>query len=154
MPGPLHFHWCLKVLIGFALIGHFVVLSFHPDWLPALFRVPYPLFLTLVLAGGGFAIWHHLIMKRARRLAAGQPVLVCAGGLFGRIRHPIYLGDAVFYTAFAVYPATAVSLGLLVVALWALRRQAEREDAEMAETFGEQHAAWRARTGRFWPFGL
>ncbi|NDY95012.1 hypothetical protein, partial [Wenzhouxiangella limi] len=95
MPGPLHFHWCLKVLIGFALIGHFVVLSFHPDWLPALFRVQYPLFLTLVLAGGGFAIWHHLIMKRARRLAAGQPVLVCAGGLFGRIRHPIYLGDAV-----------------------------------------------------------
>ncbi|NDY95019.1 methyltransferase family protein [Wenzhouxiangella limi] len=90
-------------------------------------------------------------MKRARRLAAGQPVLVCAGGLFGRIRHPIYLGDAVFYTAFAVYPATAVSLGLLVVAVWALRRQAEREDAEMAEMFGQQHAAWRARTGRFWP---
>ncbi len=153
MPGPLHFHWCLKVLIGFVLIGHFVVLSFHPDWLPALFRVPYPLFLTLVLAGGGFAIWHHLIMKRARRLAAGQPVLVCAGGLFARIRHPIYLGDMVLYAGLAVYPATAVSMVLLIIAVWALYRQAMREDAEMAEMFGQQHAAWRARTGRFWLVG-
>ena len=32
---------------------------------------------------------------------------------------------------------------------WALHRKAVREDAEMAQTFGEQHAAWRARTGRF-----
>ncbi|MEE4296898.1 MAG: hypothetical protein V2J20_09840 [Wenzhouxiangella sp.] len=150
MPGPFHFHWCLKVLIGFGLIGHFAVLSFRPDSLPALFSLSYPLFLTLVLAGGGIAIWHHWIMKRARRLAAGQPVLVRSGGLFTRIRHPIYLGDAVLYAAFAVYPATAVSLGLLAVALWALHRQAGREDSEMAETFGEQHAAWRARTGRFW----
>ncbi len=149
MPGPLHFHWCLKVLIGFGLIGHFVALSFRPDWLPALVRVPYPLFLTLVLAGGGVAIWHHWIMKSARRRAAGQPVLVCAGGLFNRIRHPIYLGDAVLYAAFAVYPATTVSLGLLAVAFWALHRQARREDAEMAEAFGNQHAVWRARTGRF-----
>ncbi|TQE96072.1 MAG: hypothetical protein FKY71_16840 [Spiribacter salinus] len=153
MPAPLHFHWCLKVLIGFALIGHFAVLSFSPDALPALFSLPYPLFLALVLAGGGVAIWHHGIMKLARRRAAGQPVLVCAGGLFNRIRHPIYLGDAVLYTAFAVYPATAVSLGLLAVALWVLHRQAEREDAEMAETFDQQHAAWRARTGRFWWVG-
>lgn len=148
--GPLHFHWCLKVLIGFVLIGHFVALSFRSDWLPALFSVPYPLFLTLVLAGGGFAIWHHLIMKRARRQAAGLAVLVRSGGLFSRIRHPIYLGDMVLYAGFAVYPATIVSLALLAVAFWAIRRQAVREDAELAESFGEQHAAWRARTGRFW----
>ena len=45
-----------------------------------LFSLPYPLFLALVLAGGGFAIWHHWIMKRARRRAAGEPVLVCSGG--------------------------------------------------------------------------
>jgi len=37
----------------------------------------------------------------------------------------------------------------LAVAIWAIRRQAVREDAAMVETFGEQHAAWRARTGRF-----
>jgi protein-S-isoprenylcysteine O-methyltransferase Ste14 len=150
MPGPFHFHWCLKVLIGFGLIGHFVLLSFQPGLLPVLFGLPYPLFLSLVLAGGGFAIWHHWIMKRARRRAAGEPVLVCSGGAFERIRHPIYAGDAVLYAAFGVYPATVVSLGLLALALWALHRQAVREDAELAATFGDQHAAWRARTGRFW----
>ena len=32
---------------------------------------------------------------------------------------------------------------------WVLHRQALTEDAEMAQTSGEQHAAWRARTGRF-----
>ncbi len=61
MPGPFHFHWCLIVLIGFGLIGHFVLLSFQPGLLPILFWLPYPLFLALVLAGGGFAIWHHWI---------------------------------------------------------------------------------------------
>ena len=150
MPGPLHFHWCLKVLIGFALIGHFVLLAVGPGVLPVWFAVPYPVFLGLVLAGGGFAIWHHLIMKRARRRAAGRAVLVRSGGLFSRIRHPIYLGDMVLYAGFAVYPATIVSLGFLAVAFWAIRRQAVREDAELAEVFGAQHAAWRARTGRFW----
>jgi len=153
MPGPFHFHWCLKVLLGFALIGHFVLLSLRPDALPVWFAVPYPLFLALVLGGGGFAIWHHLIMKRARRRALGGPVLVCSGGLFGRIRHPIYLGDMGLYAGFAVYPATALSLVMLAVALWALWRQAAREDAELAESFGAQHAGWRARTGRFWPGG-
>jgi protein-S-isoprenylcysteine O-methyltransferase Ste14 len=146
----LHFPWCLKVLIGVALIGHFVMLSFRPAALPTWFSALYPLFLALVLLGGEVAIWHHWIMKRARRRSAGQPVLVSSGGLFNRIRHPIYLGDAVLYGAFAVYPATFVTLGLLVVALWALHRQARREDVEMAEAFGEQHAAWLARTGRFW----
>ncbi|MFP4209314.1 MAG: methyltransferase family protein [Wenzhouxiangella sp.] len=150
MPGPLSFPWCLKVLIGFALIGHFVVLSFRPGLVPTLFAVPYPLFLGLVLSGGGFAIWHQWIMKRARRRAAGEPVLVDSGGAFGRIRHPIYLGDMVLYAGLAVYPATGVSLVMLGVALWALWRQAGREDAEMAEAFGQEHAAWRARTGRFW----
>ena len=150
MPGPLHFHWCLKVLLGFALIGHFVLLNLRPGVLPVWFSVPYPVFRALVLAGGGFAIWHHLIMKKARRRAAGRPVLVRSGGLFGRIRHPIYLGDMVLYSGFAVYPATIVSFGLLAVAIWAIWRQAVREDAEVAESFGEQHAAWRARTGRFW----
>jgi len=33
---PASAHGCLKVLIGFALIGHFAVLSFHPDGLQAL----------------------------------------------------------------------------------------------------------------------
>lgn len=153
MPGPLQFPWCTKVVIGFVLIGHLIWLAVHPAALPVLFSVPYPLFLGLVLAGGGIAIWHHLIMKQARRQAAGKPVLVCSGGWFYYIRHPIYLGDIGLYLGLAIYPATGLSLGLLVVALWALCRQAAREDAELAEVFGEDHAAWRARTGRFWPSG-
>ena len=81
---------------------------------------------------------------------AGNDRLLCAGGLFARVRHPIYLGDMLLWAGFAVYPPTIVSLALLAVAFWAIWRQAVREDAEMAESFGQQHAAWRARTGRFW----
>ena len=59
--------------------------------------------------------------------------------------------DIVLYAGFAVCPATALSLIMLGVAVWALWRQAAREDAELADTFAEQHAAWRTRTGRFLP---
>lgn len=143
--------WSLKVTIGLFLIAHFAVLAFEPTLLPVLFMPPYAVFLSLVLLGGGIELWHHWIMRRARRQAGNQPHLVCRGGLFGRIRHPMYLGDAVLYAGLASYPATAVSLAVLAVGLWAIGRQAAREDSELAESFGDEHRRWRLATGRFLP---
>ena len=147
----LPFPWCLKVAIGLILIAHFVVLAFHPALLSALFMPPYAVFLLLVLVGGGIEIWHHSIMWRARRRAGEQPHLVRRGGLFGRIRHPMYLGDAVLYVGLASYPATVVSLLALAVGLWALWRQAGREDRELGVVFGDEHRRWQQATGRFFP---
>lgn len=143
--------WYLKVAIGLFLIAHFVALAFDPTLLPVLFMPPYAVFLSLVLLGGGVELWHHWIMRRARRQAGKQPCLVRRGGLFGRIRHPMYLGDAVLYAGLASYPATAVSLAVLAVGLWAIGRQAAREDSELAESFGDEHRRWRLATGRFLP---
>ncbi len=147
----LSLHWCLKVIIGLGLIGHFITLTLNPDLLPALFQLPYPGFLVLVLGGGGMVLWHHRILRRAWRRAGERFILVRRGGLFGRVRHPMYLGDAILYAGLASYPATPISLAGLAVGWWALSRQASREDRELATTFGDDHRRWRQATGLLLP---
>ncbi len=63
----------------------------------------------------------------------------------------MFLGDAILYVGLAVYPATMVSPAALAVGIWALWRQAGREDRELAESFGDDHRQWRLVTGRFLP---
>ncbi len=147
----LSLHWCLKVIIGLGLIGHFIALTLNPGLLPALFQLPYPGFLVLVLGGGGMVLWHHWILRRARRRAGERFILVRRGGLFGRVRHPMYLGDLILYLGLATYPATLVSLAALGIGWWALWRQASREDRELATTFGDDHRRWRQVTGLLLP---
>jgi len=137
--------WCTKVALGFGLIAHFAVLAFRPDLLPLSFRAPYPLFLLLVVIGGGLNLGHYLVLGRSLR-AQSEPRLVTSGGLFAWLRHPMYLGDALLYLGFAVYPATPVSLVAYPVAAWALIAQARREDGALAQAFGADHDAWRRRT--------
>lgn len=137
--------WCVKVVLGLALIAHFAVLAFYPELLPAWFRVPYPVFLALVLIGGGATLGHYVLLERALK-TAGERRLVTSGGLFRWLRHPMYLGDAILYLGFALYPATPVSLAAYPIAAWALVAQARREDAAMAEAFGTEHEHWQCRS--------
>lgn len=137
--------WCTKVVLGFGLIGHFALLAFQPQLLPTLFRLPYPLFLGLVLVGGAINLGHYLLLERALKTHR-EARLVTAGGLFTWLRHPMYLGDGLLYLGFAVYPATPISLAAYAIAACALLSQARREDAAMAAAFSAEHDAWRRRS--------
>ena len=72
-------------------------------------------------------------------------------GLYGRIRHPGYLGAWLVSLGGAL--AFGGGLGLPLVALMGLllHNRAVREEALLAQRFGDVFQRYRARTGRFLP---
>ncbi len=70
-------------------------------------------------------------------------------GLYSRIRHPVYLfGDLAYLGALVALQVWWVLPIWLAMALVDMRR-ARREDSVLAEAFGSEYAAYRARTW-FW----
>src|SRR3989475_6195154 len=99
-----------------------------------------------VVIAGGFLIykgWKEIVFQRGN-------VLVTEG-IYAAVRHPQYLGFLlVTLGQFLVWPTipTAILWPLLVVLY---RRQAKREEAILAEKFGEQFRQYASKTPMFLP---
>lgn len=141
--------WNLKVLGGLALIVC-AAARFLLDQAPAL-RFPVPAAQLLVLTGGAVFFVHYLLLKRLRTPLDQPPSLITHGGLFPLVRHPMYLGDALMDLGLALLAGSWLSVALLGLCLWALRRQAIVEDRHLAERFPEEHRQWRSRSGLLVP---
>jgi protein-S-isoprenylcysteine O-methyltransferase Ste14 len=73
------------------------------------------------------------------------------GGLYSRIRHPGYLGTLLANLGGALTFGSAVGLAMVGALALVLRHRTIREEAMLAERFGEAYRRYRARTGRFLP---
>jgi protein-S-isoprenylcysteine O-methyltransferase Ste14 len=73
------------------------------------------------------------------------------GGMFARVRHPIYaLSILLMLATMAAVPTPAmIAVGLLH--LWMLRDKALSEENYLRQLHGDEYAAYCARTGRFFP---
>ena len=68
------------------------------------------------------------------------------GGLYSKIRHPIYVfGSAAFFGAVLAMLGWSVLIAWVIVAAVQFRR-AGREDQVLAQAFGEEYTAYRAKT--------
>ncbi|GEM_PF-1922053 len=148
---PITPAWGVKVILGLALIAHFIVVTLVPSSGPTQELLSYPVFLGLVLVGGTINLGHYILLERHLHREAGAGIITDRG-LFRWIRHPMYLGDAILYLAFALYPASLVTAVIYPVALVALWRQSQHEDHQLAAQFPEEHAEWHQQTGLWWPF--
>jgi protein-S-isoprenylcysteine O-methyltransferase Ste14 len=73
------------------------------------------------------------------------------GGMFARVRHPIYaLSMLLMLSTMAAAPTPAM-LAVGLVHLWMLRHKALSEENYLRQVHGEDYAAYCARTGRFLP---
>jgi protein-S-isoprenylcysteine O-methyltransferase Ste14 len=106
----------------------------------------------LVLVGAGIHLWHYAILKRHARNLAGPVRLVTTGGLFGRVRHPMYLGDMIWAAGFGVLAADLVAAALCVLCWIAIPLQCRHEDRAMASAFGQEHALWARHARALIPF--
>lgn len=89
------------------------------------------------------ALWHQ---------EDDQPELLVTGGVYARVRHPLYASYLLALVAALLavpHPLTALSLasGWLLLEL-----TARREERRLcASRFAAEYAAYMRRTGRFWP---
>jgi protein-S-isoprenylcysteine O-methyltransferase Ste14 len=150
----------------------------EPAWVfPALFLLPFAtLFVSAwcerhgvaVLPGGAPLAWTGVAVAGVgaglRVAAASQlgrlfsPFVVLqrdhaltTTGLYGRLRHPAYLGALLSACGAALTFRSGVGLVGAVALAFVLRVRVGGEERLLAERFGEAFAAYRARTGRLWP---
>lgn len=140
--GPDKFWWRVKVGCGAALIANLVVCFLVTGTAEI---VPRLLAQTIAVVGGTITVFHHRLLRRARR-NDGAPKLVTRGGLFPWIRHPMYTGDLLLYAGLALLAPGTVSVGLLLLGVFALYKQARVEDAFLLALHGDRFLDWQRST--------
>jgi protein-S-isoprenylcysteine O-methyltransferase Ste14 len=72
-------------------------------------------------------------------------------GIYGRIRHPIYLGTLFLYGGCAILPLEGIMLLIfLIIVIW-VYLQAVFEEETLHEHFGKKYERYMLQTGRFLP---
>lgn len=104
--------------------------------------------LSFVLIGGGFWLlaeaWPVLYRaQRERRLAVE--------GVYGRMRHPQYVGFVLILTGFLLQWPTLLTLLLYPVLVIAYARLARKEERECLQRFGDDYARYMRTVPRYVP---
>ena len=80
-----------------------------------------------------------------------HPGPLVTGGLFRRIRHPIYAGMLSVTAGMAFLTADVLSIATAGAAWVGLPVQARLEEEFLVSRYGDEYRRHQARTGRFWP---
>lgn len=142
--------WWFKVATMLVLIASAVVVQLG-GLEDRLWQLPYGLGLTLVVAGGGVNILHYMILKRRVCNLAQPRALVCHGGLFPVIRHPMYLGDVILSFGFVLLAGHWLSILLFAGVIAILPPLIAEEEGRLAARFPEQFQRWQQRSATLLP---
>ena len=83
-------------------------------------------------------------------LSPQKATTLVTGGLNRISRNPMYVGQALLLAGWALWLAHALApLGAVAYVLWITRFQILPEERALAARFGEDYAAYRARTPRW-----
>jgi protein-S-isoprenylcysteine O-methyltransferase Ste14 len=82
-----------------------------------------------------------------------KPGPLVTGGLFGRMRHPIYAGMLLVTLGMAGVTGDLLSTAVAAGAWVGIPVQARLEEDFLLSRHGDEYRTYQARTGRFWPIG-
>lgn len=85
----------------------------------------------------------YALMAEARRLVTRGP--------YALVRHPVYVSQILCGGVVVAFRFSALNLVLYLVFIALQRARAAAEEAALAEAFPDSFAAYKSRTGRFWP---
>ena len=80
------------------------------------------------------------------------PNKVVDSGIFGRLRHPMYLGALLVYLAFFLTTLSIICLILMVVIVIIYDRAASYEEKQLIKLFGEEYLQYKTRVKKWIPF--
>jgi protein-S-isoprenylcysteine O-methyltransferase Ste14 len=108
---------------------------------------------VLYVAGGALRIWPVFVLgDRFSGLVAIQPGhTLVTSGVYGVIRHPSYLGLLINSLGWGLAFRSAAGVLLTALLLLPLLARIHAEEKLLGEQFGEQYAAYCARTSRLVP---
>ena len=142
--------WVVKVLAGLSLVAQ-LGLDVWWNWGTLFESSQWAAQLTV---GLGFVLvcWHYVLLKGSTRDISRPQSLVTQGGLYGLVRHPMYLGDLVVILGLGLMVPTVFSVLVVGLSWVALLRLSRFEDNLMAHRFPDQFEAYSQSTRRVIPF--
>ena len=72
-------------------------------------------------------------------------------GVFSKVRHPMYLGTALFFLALALATISLVSVLIFFLIILGYNHIANYEEERLIERFGEDYVEYRKRVGKWFP---
>lgn len=142
---------------GLLLYGSILLFVVHPAWLEwARLSLPGVLrWAGLPLGAGGMA-WAgwalaHLGRNVTHTVALREDHQLVTTGPYRWVRHPLYLGSAAWILGAILLSESALVLGAAAVTFAALAVRTGREEAKLAERFGDAWLEYAEATGRFLP---
>lgn len=102
-----------------------------------------PLLLRLVMAGVTL-VAAVMLVRAAHSVIEHGPRSLVTSGVFGSVRHPLYLG-------LVLSTLSVASFGIFVVIVVFYDYIARYEERLLARRFGEEYERYRERTGRWLP---
>jgi protein-S-isoprenylcysteine O-methyltransferase Ste14 len=108
---------------------------------------------VLLVAGYAGTLWCYRAMGNAWRMGVcrTEPTQLVTGGPYRFIRHPIYLFQIFMVAGVAVLLPSAISLAALAIHGCCVLIKAADEEAYLRARLGADHAAYAARTGKWFP---
>jgi protein-S-isoprenylcysteine O-methyltransferase Ste14 len=81
------------------------------------------------------------------------PGSLVSGGVYQRVRHPIYSGMLLVVSGVALVTGDLISIAVAGAAWAGIPLQARLEEEFLISRHGDEYAKYKERTGRFWPVG-
>jgi protein-S-isoprenylcysteine O-methyltransferase Ste14 len=108
---------------------------------------------VLFAAGGALRLWPVFVLGRrfSGLVAIQQGHRLVTTGIYGIIRHPSYLGLMIGTLGWVLAFRSVAGVLLTALMLWPLIARIRAEEALLGAEFGEEYAAYRARTARLIP---
>ncbi|MEW6411937.1 MAG: isoprenylcysteine carboxylmethyltransferase family protein [Candidatus Zixiibacteriota bacterium] len=133
----------LVVWIGDSFIRHYT--DFLARWVPVYGRITAG---ALILILSGYIAKSGLsIVFDDTRVHTG----VIREGIFGRVRHPVYLGSLLFYLGLTVITFSIASAVVLLLAIVFYSYIASYEERLLIEKFGDEYRKYRGEVPRWFP---
>ena len=125
---------------------------FSPSATPRFFALPWVAGALVIVAGAALfasALWVFDSWRLLARVDAGHRL--CTRGLYGWVRHPIYLAcDLLALGTFLWLPTRMIALGTLLMLITGHLR-ARAEEGVLRATFGEEYRRYEERVKRYLP---
>lgn len=143
------------VLVGIAISAYdlIVLQGFRIQLYPAIIGV------VLVIVGGSVRAISRMTLKRAgfglvnsSRLRVVEKQKIVTDGVYGYIRHPLYLGEIIRNVGFAVALYSLYGLIPILVGNALLLFRIEIEERMLVEEFGGAYKEYMSRTKKLVPY--
>lgn len=119
--------------------------TFVSGYIPLFVKIP---FATVILCIGGYLAkaGHDIIFKEVRE----EPCVVTRG-VFGRVRHPLYLAAILFYLGLLLFTFSIIAGIVWIVIIIFYNYIARYEEKLLIEKFGEDYEKYMRRVPRWIP---